>query len=122
MNKIEAIIRPEKLSEVRSTLLEHGISGMTVTEVLGFGRQRGNKYSYRGAHYEVSFLKKLKIEVVVPDEVTNLLVDRIVAVARTGTVGDGKIFVMPVSRVVRVRTGEEDRAALTSDATAMAAR
>ncbi|WP_287130142.1 P-II family nitrogen regulator [Candidatus Cyanaurora vandensis] len=113
MNKIEAVIRPEKLHDVRTALLARGIGGMTVTEVLGFGRQRGNHYSYRGTSYEATFIKKVKLEVVVPENITDSVVDVLVANARTGSVGDGKIFVTPISRVVRVRTGEENENALT---------
>ncbi len=121
MNKVEAVIRPEKLEDVRNVLLARGVSGMTVSEVKGFGRQRGNQYSYRGAHYEVHFLKKVKIEVAVTEEMTNTVVDALINVARTGAVGDGKIFVTPLSRVIRVRTGEEGTAALTDSVEAMAA-
>jgi len=113
VNKIEAIVRPDKLNDIRTALLGRGIGGMTVTEVLGFGRQRGNQYTYRGASYEASFIKKIKIEVVVPEAITDSVVDVLVRNARTGAVGDGKIFISPVSRVVRVRTGEENEQALT---------
>ncbi|MDH5217508.1 MAG: P-II family nitrogen regulator [Gammaproteobacteria bacterium] len=112
MRKIEAIIKPFKLDDVREALSEIGITGMTATEVRGFGRQKGHTELYRGAEYVVDFLPKIKIEVVVNSDQTDRCVEAIVAAARTGKIGDGKIFVMPVDRVVRIRTGEEDEAAI----------
>jgi len=107
MRKIEAIIKPFKLDDVREALQELGIAGMTVTEVKGFGRQKGHTELYRGAEYVVDFLPKVKIEVVLPDDLAERAVDAIRDAARTGKIGDGKIFVYPVERVIRIRTGEE---------------
>ena len=112
MKKIEAVIKPFKLDEVREALSEVGITGLTVTEVKGFGRQKGHTELYRGAEYVVDFLPKVKIEVVVKTEDLDRCVDAIVGVARTGKIGDGKIFVTPVERVVRIRTGELDDTAI----------
>ena len=112
MKKIEAIIKPFKLDEVKSRLRELGVSGMTVSEVKGFGRQKGHTELYRGAEYVVDFLPKVKIEVVVKDGDVDLCVDAIVKAARTGKIGDGKIFVTTVERVVRIRTGEIDESAV----------
>ena len=112
MKKIEAIIKPFKLDEVREALSEIGITGLTVTEVKGFGRQKGHTELYRGAEYVVDFLPKVKIEVVVRDQDVDRCVDAIVGAARTGKIGDGKIFVTAVERVVRIRTGEEDETAV----------
>jgi nitrogen regulatory protein P-II 1 len=112
MKKIEAIIKPFKLDEVREALSEVGITGLTVTEVKGFGRQKGHTELYRGAEYVVDFLPKVKIEVVVADGVVEPAIEAIVKAARTGKIGDGKIFVMPVEQVVRIRTGETDEAAI----------
>ncbi len=106
MKKIEAVIKPFKLDEVREALSEIGVSGLTVTEVKGFGRQKGHTELYRGAEYVVDFLPKVKIEIVVPDASVDIAIDSIVKAARTGKIGDGKIFVMPVDQVVRIRTGE----------------
>ncbi|MEZ6055797.1 MAG: P-II family nitrogen regulator [Planctomycetaceae bacterium] len=106
MNKIEAIIRHFKLEDVKAALTEKGIVGMTVSEVRGFGRQRGHKEQYRGAEYTVDFLPKIKVEVVVKDSEVSTAVDAIIESARTGRVGDGKIFVFPLENVVRIRTGE----------------
>jgi nitrogen regulatory protein P-II 1 len=112
MRKIEAIIKPFKLEDVKDGLAELGITGMTITEVKGYGRQQGHSELYRGAEYVVEFIPKIKIEVVVSaDEVDNV-VKSIVENARTGKIGDGKIFVSDVSRVVRIRTGEEDEEAI----------
>ena len=112
MKLIIAIIRPFKLDEVREALGEVGVSGLTVTEVKGFGRQKGHTELYRGAEYVVDFLPKVMIEVVVGDGDVDRCVEAIVKAARTGKIGDGKIFVTPVERVVRIRTGEEDDAAI----------
>ncbi|WP_153161245.1 P-II family nitrogen regulator [Zoogloea sp. 1C4] len=112
MKKIEAVIKPFKLDEVREALSEVGITGLTVTEVKGFGRQKGHTELYRGAEYVVDFLPKIKIEVVVAGDVVEQAVDAIVKAARTGKIGDGKIFVMPVEQVVRIRTGETNESAI----------
>jgi len=106
MKKIEAIVKPFKLDEVREALSEIGVSGLTVTEVKGFGRQKGHTELYRGAEYVVDFLPKVKVEVVVGDALVEKAVDAIVGAARTGKIGDGKIFVLDVDQVVRIRTGE----------------
>ncbi len=108
MKKITAIIKPFKLDDVREALNDRGISGMTVTDVKGFGRQKGHTELYRGAEYVVDFLPKTKIEVVVRDEDVDLCVEGIIAGAKSGKIGDGKIFISDVSRVIRIRTGEED--------------
>jgi nitrogen regulatory protein P-II 1 len=112
MKKIEAIFKPFKLDEVREALSEIGVSGLTVTEVKGFGRQKGHTELYRGAEYVVDFLPKVKVEVVVPDKLLEASIDAIVKAARTGKIGDGKIFVSDVSQVIRIRTGETDEAAI----------
>ncbi len=112
MKLITAVIKPFKLDEVRSALSELGISGMTVTEVKGFGRQRGHTELYRGAEYVVDFVPKTRIEVGVRDGLVDQVVDAIVKAAKTGKVGDGKIFVSDIQRVVRIRTGELDDSAL----------
>ncbi len=112
MKKVEAIIKPFKLDDVKEALGSVGLQGMTVTEVKGFGRQKGHKEIYRGAEYLVDFLPKVKLEMVVPAEMVDEVIDKIVAAARTGSIGDGKIFITPVSTVVRIRTGERDRDAL----------
>ena len=106
MKKIEAVIKPFKLDEVREALSEAGISGMTVSEVKGFGRQKGHTELYRGAEYVVDFLPKVKLEIVVADDRVDAAIEAITKAARTGKIGDGKIFVMPVEQVVRIRTGE----------------
>lgn len=108
MKKVEAIIKPFKLDEVKEALGSIGIQGMTVTEVKGFGRQKGHKEIYRGAEYLVDFLPKIKVEMVVASEMVDQVVEKVVAAARTGTIGDGKIFVTPVESIVRIRTGEKD--------------
>ncbi len=108
MKKVEAIIKPFKLDDVREALSEIGVTGMTATEVRGFGRQKGHTELYRGAEYVVDFLPKIKIEVVLPEDLAAQAVEVIMKAARTGKIGDGKIFVSPVERVVRIRTGEED--------------
>ena len=112
MKKIEAIFKPFKLDEVREALSEIGVSGLTVTEVKGFGRQKGHTELYRGAEYVVDFLPKVKVEVVVPDKLQEGAIDAIVKAARTGKIGDGKIFVTSVEQVIRIRTGETDEAAI----------
>jgi nitrogen regulatory protein P-II 1 len=112
MKKIEAVIKPFKLDEVREALSEVGITGLTVTEVKGFGRQKGHTELYRGAEYVVDFLPKIKIEIVVASENTDAAIDAIIKAARTGKIGDGKIFVTSVEQVVRIRTGETDEAAI----------
>ncbi len=112
MKLITAIIKPFKLDDVRAALSEIGISGMTVTEVKGFGRQRGHTELYRGAEYVVDFVPKTRVEVAVKDDLLDQVVEAIVAAARTGKVGDGKIFVSDIERVVRIRTGEGDEQAL----------
>lgn len=112
MKKVDAIIKPFKLDDVREALSAIGISGMTATEVKGFGRQKGHTELYRGAEYVVDFLPKLKLEMVIPDDQLDACIDAIVTSARTGKIGDGKIFVSTVEKVVRIRTGEEDEAAI----------
>ena len=112
MKKIEAIVKPFKLDEVREALAEVGVTGLTVTEVKGFGRQKGHTELYRGAEYVVDFLPKVKIEVVVPDKMVEGAVEGIIKAARTGKIGDGKIFVTSVEQVVRIRTGETDESAV----------
>ena len=112
MKKITAILKPFKLEEVREALALCGVTGLTVTEVKGFGRQKGHTELYRGAEYVVDFLPKVKVEVVVKTSDVDQCVDAIVRAARTGKIGDGKIFITDVSRVVRIRTGEEDNAAV----------
>ena len=112
MKKIEAVIKPFKLDEVREALSEIGVSGLTVTEVKGFGRQKGHTELYRGAEYVVDFLPKVKVEVVVADKMLDAAIDAMVKAARTGKIGDGKIFVSDVSQVIRIRTGETDEAAV----------
>jgi len=112
MKKIEAVIKPFKLDEVREALSDMGISGLTVTEVKGFGRQKGHTELYRGAEYVVDFLPKVKIEIVLATEHVDAAIEAIIKAARTGKIGDGKIFVMPVEQVVRIRTGETNEAAI----------
>ena len=112
MKLITAIIKPFKLDDVRAALSEIGVSGMTVTEVKGFGRQRGHTELYRGAEYVVDFVPKTRIEVAVQNELVDQVMEAIVVAAKTGKVGDGKIFVTDLTRVVRIRTGETDNAAL----------
>ena len=112
MKKVEAIIKPFKLDEVKQALSEVGVAGLTATEVKGFGRQKGHTELYRGAEYVVDFLPKLKVDVVVADEQLDGALEAIQQSARTGNVGDGKIFVSPVEQVVRIRTGELDADAL----------
>ncbi|MBI5097872.1 MAG: P-II family nitrogen regulator [Nitrospirae bacterium] len=112
MKKIEAIIKPFKLDEIKKALHELGVNGMTVTEVKGFGRQKGHIEFYRGAEYDINFVPKLKIEVVLPDEMTDKAVSVIQEKAKTGEIGDGKIFVYPIENIIRIRTGERGDAAV----------
>lgn len=112
MKKIEAIIRPFKLDDVKIALVNAGIVGMTVSEVRGFGRQKGQTERYRGSEYTVEFLQKLKVEIVIEDAQVDLVVDKIISAARTGEIGDGKIFISPVGTVVRIRTGESNSEAI----------
>ena len=106
MKKVEAIIKPFKLDEVKESLSSIGVQGLTVSEVKGFGRQKGHTELYRGAEYVVDFLPKVKLEIIVKDELVTQVVDAILKSAKTGRIGDGKIFVLPVDEVVRIRTGE----------------
>jgi nitrogen regulatory protein P-II 1 len=112
MKKIEAIIQPFKLDEVKAKLNASGIQGMTVSEVRGFGRQRGHTEFYRGAEYVVDFLPKTKIEILIPDHLEDIVIDTIMAAAQTGSIGDGKIFVTPVEEDIRIRTGERGQEAI----------
>ncbi|QIZ70075.1 P-II family nitrogen regulator [Oxynema aestuarii] len=112
MKKVEAIIRPFKLDEVKIALVNAGVVGMTVSEVRGFGRQKGQTERYRGSEYTVEFLQKLKVEIVIDDDQVDMVVDKIVSAARTGEIGDGKIFVSPVNEIIRIRTGEKDEEAI----------
>lgn len=112
MKKVEAIIRPFKLDEVKIALVNAGIVGMTVSEVRGFGRQKGQTERYRGSEYTVEFLQKLKVEIVIEDVQVDMVVDKIISAARTGEIGDGKIFISPVEEVVRIRTGEKNKSAV----------
>ena len=112
MKKIEAIIKPFKLDDVREALSQIGITGMTVGEVRGFGRQKGHTELYRGAEYVVDFLPKVRFEIVVPEDQIDACIETITDAARTGKIGDGKIFVTDVEKVVRIRTGEEDEDAI----------
>ena len=112
MKKVEAIIKPFKLDEVKDALSEVGIQGMTVIEVKGFGRTGGKKEVYRGSAYVVDFVPKVKLEIVVPDDITNSVIDAIEKSAKTGRIGDGKIFVGPVDEAVRIRTGERAEEAI----------
>ena len=112
MKKIEAIVKPFKLDEVREALSEVGVTGLTVTEVKGFGRQKGHTELYRGAEYVVDFLPKVKVEVVISDDLVGKVVEAIERAAKTGRIGDGKIFVTPVDEVIRIRTGEKGEDAI----------
>ncbi|MEI6838535.1 MAG: P-II family nitrogen regulator [Alcaligenaceae bacterium] len=112
MKQVTAIIKPFKLDEVREALAEVGVNGLTVTEVKGFGRQKGHTELYRGAEYVVDFLPKIRIEMVIPDSMVDNVIEAIVKAARTGKIGDGKIFVMPVEQAIRIRTSESGDAAL----------
>ncbi|MCK7510397.1 MAG: P-II family nitrogen regulator [Desulfobacterales bacterium] len=112
MRKIEAIIKPFKLDEIKDALHEIGVQGMTVTEVKGFGRQKGHVELYRGAEYDIAFIPKVKIEIVVPEALREKAVGIILERAKTGKIGDGKIFVIPLEEVVRIRTGEKGESAI----------
>jgi len=112
MKKIEAIIKPFKLDDVKEALTQLGVVGMTVTEVRGFGRQKGHTELYRGSEYTIDFLPKVKIEVIVSDHLADKVVSTIVAAARTGSIGDGKVFVLPLEESIRIRTGETGEAAV----------
>lgn len=112
MKKIEAIIRPFRLDDVREALAEVGVKGMTLTEVKGYGRQKGHTELYRGSEYQIDFLPKIKLELVVPDKLADRVMDAILKAAKTGQVGDGKIFLYDVEEVIRVRTGESGESAL----------
>jgi nitrogen regulatory protein PII len=112
MKKIEAIIRPFKLDEVKEALLEEGIRGMTISEVRGYGRQKGHKETYRGSEYQIEFIPKIKIEVVVDSQMAETVVDAILRTAKTGQVGDGKIFISDIGDVIRIRTDESGPEAL----------
>jgi nitrogen regulatory protein P-II 1 len=113
MKKVEAIIKPFKLDDVKEALSSVGVQGITVTEVRGFGRQKGHKEIYRGAEYLVDLLPKIKLEIVVPADLVDQVIEKVVVAARTGSIGDGKIFVCPIETTVRIRTGERDRDALS---------
>jgi nitrogen regulatory protein P-II 1 len=112
MIKLESVIRPHLLDAVKNALQEVGVAGLTITEVKGFGRQKGHTETYRGSEYKIEFLPKVKIEVVLPDEMVDLAIDAIMKTAKTGKFGDGKIFVIPVDDVIRIRTGERGEQAL----------
>ncbi len=112
MKKIEAIIRPFKLDEVKIALVNAGVVGMTVSEVRGFGRQKGQTERYRGSEYTVEFLQKLKIEIVVEDSQVDMVIDKVVQASRTGEIGDGKMFITPVEQTIRIRTGEKNLEAI----------
>ncbi len=112
MKKVEAVIKPFKLDDVKEALTQLGVFGMTVTEVRGFGRQKGHTELYRGSEYTIDFLPKVKIEVVVPNEMVDKVVSAIVSAAKTGSIGDGKVFVLPIGEAVRIRTGEKGESAI----------
>jgi nitrogen regulatory protein P-II 1 len=112
MKKIEAIIKPFKLEEVKAALADMNVTGMTIIEVRGFGRQKGHTEVYRGAEYKIDFVPKIMIQIVVDDERANQVVEIIERTARTGTIGDGKIFIIPIEEAVRIRTGERDKDAI----------
>lgn len=112
MKKVEAIVRPFMLDQLKIALVEAGIVGMTVTEVRGFGRQKGQIERYRGSEYTVEFLQKMKVEIVVEDTQVDKVVEKVIAAARTGEIGDGKIFISPVEEIVRIRTGERNQEAV----------
>jgi nitrogen regulatory protein P-II 1 len=112
MKKIEAIVKPFKLDDVKEAIMEIGIHGLTVSEVRGYGRQKGHTESYRGAEYIVDLVPKMKIEVVAPDNLVGRVVEAIMTAARTGKIGDGKIFVLPIEEAIRIRTGERGEGAV----------
>ena len=112
MIKIEAIVRHHKLDAIKESLVSLGYHGMTVTEVRGFGRQKGQKEMYRGAEYKIDFVPKIKVEVVVASDAADKVIGAVIKAAQTGQIGDGKIFVSPVAKIIRIRTGETDSAAL----------
>ncbi len=112
MKKIEAIIKPHKLDDVKAKLIETGVHGMTVTEVQGFGRQKGHTEVYRGAEYKIDFLPKVKLETVVPEELVDNVIEAIIGAAGTGQIGDGKIFIFPVEETIRIRTKERGKEAI----------
>ena len=112
MKKIEAVIKPFRLEEVKNALMKIGVQGMTVTEVKGFGRQKGHTESYRGTEYAIDFLPKSKVELIVTDELVTQVIETIERSAKTGKIGDGKIFLSPVEEVIRIRTGERGRDAI----------
>ena len=112
MKKIEAIIKPFKLDEVKNALTKIGVRGMTVTEVKGFGRQRGHTEVYRGAEYKIDFIPKVKIELIITEEMVAQVIETIERASKTGKIGDGKIFLLPVEEVIRIRTGEQGRDAI----------
>lgn len=112
MKKIEAIIKPFKLDDVKNALSEVGVEGMTITEVKGFGRQKGHTEIYRGSEYTVDFLPKIKIEIVIPDHREEAVINAIIKSARTGKIGDGKIFITPITESIRIRTGERGESAI----------
>jgi len=112
MKKVEAVIKPFKLDDVKEALTQLGVYGMTVTEVRGFGRQKGHTELYRGSEYTIDFLPKVKIEVVVPDELVDKVVTAIASAAKTGSIGDGKVFVLPMGEAIRIRTGEKGESAI----------
>jgi nitrogen regulatory protein P-II 1 len=112
MKKVEAVIKPFKLDEVKDALQEIGVAGMTVTEARGYGRQKGHTELYRGAEYVIDFLPKVRLEVVIPDDMLDRVVETLIAAARSGRIGDGKIFVTDVEDVIRIRTGERGPAAI----------
>ncbi|MCK9425380.1 MAG: P-II family nitrogen regulator [Ignavibacteriaceae bacterium] len=112
MKKIEAIIRPFKLDDVKEALLEEGIKGLTISEVRGYGRQKGHKETYRGSEYRIEFVPKIKIEIVIPDNKLEKVIEAIIRTAKTGQVGDGKIFISDISDVIRIRTEESGEEAL----------
>ena len=112
MKKVEAVIKPFKLDDVKEALTQLGVFGMTVTEVRGFGRQKGHTELYRGSEYTIDFLPKVKIEVVVPNDLVDKVVSAIASAAKTGSIGDGKVFVLPIGEAIRIRTGEKGESAI----------
>ncbi|HTK91570.1 MAG TPA: P-II family nitrogen regulator [Verrucomicrobiae bacterium] len=112
MKKVEAVIKPFKLDDVKEALTQLGVYGMTVTEVRGFGRQKGHTELYRGSEYTIDFLPKVKVEVVVPNELVDKVVSAIASAAKTGSIGDGKVFVLPLGEAIRIRTGEKGESAI----------